>query len=323
MKDYKYWKKHFDAIIAGNPWDEKKDHFYQPINYIMNLPGKRLRPAFVMMMANLFKEDVTQLSNQALAFEVFHNFSLVHDDIMDHADLRRGELTVHKKFGADTAILSGDAMMILSTELLLSGLSSELAVKIMPIFNKSALDVCYGQQQDMYFEEAERVTLAEYEEMIEGKTAALVRACFEIGAVLGGANSEDQQLACDYGKYLGLAFQVKDDIIDVFSDTQTSGKKQGGDIVENKKTYLSISLADKMGWNEFNALLQETNTWSEADKIAHITELYHKYKVKEVVESLFIDYHKKAMDSLNKISVPQERKEVLIRLSDLLLNRSY
>ena len=223
------------AYIESLPYSHDPKGLYDPIEYVLGLGGKRLRPVLMLLAYNLFKEDVKAIFSQAAAIETYHNFTLLHDDLMDKADMRRGKLTVHKKWNENTAILSGDAMLILSYQFMMQGCPESCMKQVMEVFSRTALEVCDGQQWDMEFECREDVTVDEYMEMIRLKTSVLLAGALKIGAILGGASEKDAQLLYDFGIKAGLAFQLQDDYLDVYGDPAVFGKKIGGDILCNKR----------------------------------------------------------------------------------------
>ena len=239
MQHIPFYQDAFVAYLAQFTKQRQPESLYNPVNYILNLGGKRLRPVLTLMTADIFDADYNNALNAALSIEVFHNFSLIHDDIMDDAPLRRGQPTVHEKWDINTGILSGDAMLIIAYQLF-ETYEAETFQKLAKLFSKTALEVCEGQQYDMDFENRDDVTIAEYLKMIEYKTAVLVGAAMQMGAIVANASADDQQHIYNFGKNLGIAFQLQDDYLDAFGDPETFGKQVGGDIIENKKTYLYL-----------------------------------------------------------------------------------
>jgi geranylgeranyl diphosphate synthase type II len=294
-------------------------NLYAPITYIMNLGGKRLRPALVLIAADLFGGDVIEALPAALAVETFHNFTLIHDDIMDNAPLRRGKQTVHEKWGVNNAILSGDVMMVEANKQL-AKVDSQVLKAVLNTFNYTAQGVCEGQQLDMEFETREDVSISEYIDMIRLKTAVLVGGAMKLGAIVANASQEHAELIYHFGESLGIAFQLQDDILDVYGDPEKFGKQVGGDIISNKKTFLLLSLQkllndadqDKLA----NELLNQTDT-----KVKNVTELYNQYSIKELATTEMQYHLNKAFDALNKIDIPAERKQALTQLANELMNR--
>lgn len=293
---------------------------YDPIHYFMSLGGKRLRPVLVMMSNDLFGGKPQQAVHTALAVEVFHNFTLVHDDIMDKAELRRGKPTVHTKWNETVAILSGDLMMIKAIELLSQ---SEPAVfpQLLKVFNAAAIGVCEGQQLDMDFELREKVSVDEYIHMITLKTAVLLGASLQLGAITAGASEHDAALMYEFGKNIGIAFQIQDDLLDTFGDSASVGKTIGGDIAANKKTLLMVEArnrANEQELKELNALLQSTETVS---KISGTINLFNRLDIRSICEKHKENYLKVAYEKLDSVSVSQERKSLLVSSAMELMNR--
>jgi geranylgeranyl diphosphate synthase, type II len=295
---------------------------YDPINYTLSNGGKRIRPILTLMACNLFSEKIDQAIDAALAIEIFHNFTLLHDDIMDKAEIRRGKPTVHKKWNENTAILSGDAMFIKSYDFLFETQTVKFK-EILQVFNNTALEVCEGQQYDMEFETRKDVSEKEYLRMIELKTSVLLAAALKIGAIIGGANEKDADLLYDFGRNIGLAFQLQDDLLDVYGDTKTFGKEIGGDIVANKKTFLLIKakqLAAKDDKEMLEKFLNDQNI-SRTEKVLQVTSIYNKLGIKKLTEEIISKYNIRAMDQLQKVSLPNERKSELVKLAESLLKR--
>lgn len=293
---------------------------YEPVTYTFSLGGKRMRPVLALLGYSLYKVDYAKALDAAVALEVFHNFTLLHDDIMDNAPLRRGKPTVCQKWGSSTAILSGDAMFIKSYELL-SAYEGELLKKLLPVFNKTALEICEGQQLDMNFETAENVSIADYLHMIELKTAVLLGAALQMGSLVAGATNEDAQNLYEFGKNTGIAFQLQDDILDVFGETEKVGKQTGGDIIANKKTFLllkAFELADESTSAKLNDLLNEKN---EQKKVEGVKAIYHLLEVKKLAEAEMQKFYNKGLSALEKVNAPKEKKKVLTDFTEQLMQR--
>ncbi len=308
------------AKIASTTFGTNPKNLYDPIDYMMQLGGKRLRPVLTLMACELFDKDVKKALNAALAIEVFHNFTLVHDDIMDNAPLRRGKETIYKKWDLPVAILSGDLMMIKAVELLARTQNTSL-LPILEVFNKTAAEVCEGQQIDMNFETTFNVKQEEYLEMITLKTAVLLGGALKIGALIGGAPMEDANHLYDFGKNIGIAFQIQDDILDSFGKEAEIGKRIGGDIASNKKTLLWIELiesAQKDDLSILNSLLNETD---ENRKIAEVLKLYEKYQIKQFAEQKKQQFLDKSFNHLALVNVSVERKLVLQQTANELMSR--
>lgn len=288
-------------------------------HHIMTLDGKRLRPIMVLMSYMCYNDEYEKALNAAIAIEVFHNFTLVHDDIMDKALLRRGKATVHELFGENKAIVTGDAMLPHSYGLLQLD-NEDKAAPLMNCFTKMAIEVMEGQQFDMNFETADEVSVDEYLEMIKLKTSVLFGASMQIGAIIGGASVEDQKCLYDFGLYTGLAFQIMDDYLDTFGD-ESFGKKIGGDIVLNKKTYLlvnALQLADSATKAEIFNLFEEND---ETVKIEAFKNLYTRLGIPAICQKTMAELHEKAQDSLRNTSIAPEKIEQLIYLGDVMLQR--
>ncbi len=285
---------------------------YDPVRYILELGGKRLRPSICMLSAQLFSENNTDIMAAATAIEIFHNFTLIHDDIMDNAEVRRGKTTVHKKWNNNTAILSGDAAMIIAYDQL-NYIPEQYRIPAFKIFNQTAIEVCEGQQFDMDFEERDDVTLDEYMEMIRLKTAVLIAASMQLGALLSGASEADQQAIYEVGENLGLAFQLQDDYLDVFSNSEKFGKATGGDILNNKKTYLLIKALN----GDDQALVSELKKWIEKndfdpeEKITAVKNIYNHLGVSDDAQLAAIGCINNAIEILNQIEIPTDRKKPL------------
>lgn len=308
--------------IESIPLQDSPSTLFEPIRYILSLGGKRLRPLLTLMGANLFGKDVDSAKTVAIGIELFHNFSLLHDDVMDRSDMRRGQPTVHKKWNDNTAILSGDAMLIESYNYI-SDVAQEKLPEILKVFTTTAMEVCKGQQCDMDFEERLDVTEAEYLEMIRLKTAVLIACALKMGAIVADASPADADLLYDFGINIGLAFQLKDDLLDVYGDSKTFGKKIGGDIVNNKKTYLLIKAlkqSDSKQKKELNKWIQSAD-FDRTEKIKAVKNIYDDLNLRIISENLIEKYYLAALDCLSAINVANERKKELISLSENLMYR--
>jgi geranylgeranyl diphosphate synthase type II len=292
---------------------------YDPISYIMGLKGKRMRPILLLMAHQLFDKNLDNAISPALAIEIFHNFTLLHDDIMDNAPLRRGNPTVHEKWNSNVAILSGDTMMIQSYQLLVK--VAEGSVKqVLEVFSKAAIEVCEGQQWDMDFENQDDVEIADYLKMIEYKTAVLLAASLKIGAITAIASLEDQNHLYEFGKNIGIAFQLKDDFLDAFGDPETFGKQVGGDIMSNKKTYLylkAIEIASDKQKNELEKYFSISDTSTE--KVNAVKKIFNDLKIQSFIIDLMKEYQMRAMRHLDAIE--SSNKEPLIAFSEKLMDR--
>jgi geranylgeranyl diphosphate synthase, type II len=307
-----------EAQISLTPYGVDPVELYEPLRYIMSLGGKRLRPAMVLLAADLFEADWKQHLNPALAIEVFHNFTLMHDDIMDQAPLRRGKKTVHEAWGTNTAILSGDVMLVAAYELL-SEVEDKHYKQVIRRFSKTAAEVCEGQQMDMMFIERETVSKEEYLEMIRLKTSVLLGFSMELGAILGGANSGQIQNLYSIGENVGLGFQMCDDILDLYADPEKFGKKVGGDILEKKKTWLWLDALEQQGASEFLAFQNNSNT--DAAKVAYAQTYFSSSGVKARAEDLAHAYFKKALDTINSLEIDRIKKEAFVAFVNSIQNR--
>ena len=306
--------------IAETSFGSNPKELYDPITYMMSLGGKRLRPVLTLMAADLFGAQIHKSLDAALAIEVFHNFTLVHDDIMDNAPLRRGKETVFQKWSMPVAILSGDLMLIRSIDLLAKTESNQFA-QLLAVFNDTAAKVCEGQQIDMNFESQLQVSHEQYIEMITLKTAVLLGASLEIGARVANASEEDAKNLYEFGKCIGIAFQIQDDMLDSFGQTAEVGKRIGGDIACNKKTLLLIELLASVHKDDatlLQSLLAETN---EDIKIEGVLALYEKYQIKAFAESQKQQYLDRAFHHLQAVSVQADRKQVLMSTAQDLMQR--
>jgi geranylgeranyl diphosphate synthase type II len=292
------------------------------VRYILSIGGKRLRPAMVLMSCSLFTDAVHRAMKPALAFEVFHNFTLLHDDLMDQSSVRRGKQTVHEMWDANTAILSGDAMSILSYKLLSESEESHLK-DLLQLFNITALQVCEGQQMDMNFESRTDVSVNEYLKMIELKTAVLIAACLRAGAIAGGADMLNADLMYECGRNLGIAFQIRDDYLDTYGDPDVFGKKIGNDIVTNKKTYLLITALEQSDGKQREELLRliRSTRIEVKNKIDRVKKIYNDLGLETSTSDLAASYFEKATQYLNRVEAEPERKMALKELSHALMDR--
>lgn len=295
---------------------------YSPIEYALSLGGKRIRPVLALMACNLFKDDTSDAIAPAIGIEIFHNFTLLHDDLMDKADIRRGSPTVHKKWSPNTAILSGDAMQILAYQYVAQCNTDQLP-EVLSLFSKTALEVCEGQQFDMDFEERDDVKVEEYLEMIRLKTAVLLACSLKIGAIIGGASPADADLLYRFGEKIGLAFQLKDDLLDTFGDEAKFGKAIGGDISCNKKTFLLIKTLELANEKEREILDKwlHLKDFDRTEKVKAITEIYKRVGVESLCNELIDNYYREAMDALYAVDANVLHKSELIELSEKLMFR--
>ena len=308
--------------VAGLRFDRKPAGLYAPVKYVLSPGGKRIRPVLMLMAYNLFRDDVDTILDPAAGIEVYHNYTLLHDDVMDHADMRRGKATVHKVWDENTAILSGDAMFVLAYQLM-ARCPQAVAREVLDHFNLTSLEICEGQQLDMEFERRRDVSAEEYLEMIRLKTSVLLAASLKIGAIMGRATTGQADGLYNFGVNLGMAFQLKDDLLDVYGDTATFGKKIGGDILCNKKTFLLIKAlegADSRQLAQLNAWLDRT-AYDPEEKVKAVTALYDEIGVKAISESKIAEYTRLAVAELDAVDVPQEKKQGLREMMNALMYR--
>lgn len=307
------------AIRSLNLPGGKLASLYEPIEYGLSAGGKRIRPALVMMGADAFGGAADKALKPAVGIETFHNFTLLHDDVMDKSDVRRGRPTVHKKYDENTAILSGDTMLTLATQYVAEVEDSKLR-KVLDTFNNMAIKVYEGQRLDMDFETAENISLADYLEMIEGKTGSLLGAAVKIGAIIGDASEKDAELMYEYGVMTGLAFQIQDDWLDTFGDAATFGKPIGGDIMNGKKTYLYVAALEE-GGQTADALRTAFNLPAGELRVKTVTRLYEKLGMSEKCKKAVGHYSAKALKALNATSLGEEQKEAFRKLAEKLIGR--
>ncbi|MDR1403128.1 MAG: polyprenyl synthetase family protein [Tannerellaceae bacterium] len=321
----------FDEILQRIEHEVSCLHFncspnslYIPIEYILSLGGKRIRPALTLIACNIYKDTIDDAIAPALSLEVFHNFTLLHDDLMDQADKRRNKPTVHKIWNANTAILSGDAMVIASYKII-AGSKPEFLKELIDLFTTTALAICGGQQYDMEFESRLDVSEVEYLEMIRLKTAVLLACGLKMGAITGGASKNDAEHLYQYGLHIGLAFQLKDDLLDVFGDPDTFGKNIGGDILCNKKTFLLINALKKASPEQQKELHHwlTKKEFDPTEKIKTFRCIYNELGLKEMTESKIQEYYQKALTHFSSLHVPEEKLGVLKEVSTILLHREF
>lgn len=307
--------------IQDIPYPEQPANLYTPISYLLDLKGKKIRPALTLLACNLYRDKVDEATPMAMAWEIFHNFTLMHDDVMDEADMRRGMPTVHKKWDENTAILSGDAMLILAYEQV-AQVPAPYLKTLLGLFSTTAREICEGQQYDMEFESRLDVTEKEYLEMIRLKTAVMLGGALQSGAIIAGADQADQKNLYDFGINLGLAFQIQDDLLDVYGDPAVFGKNIGGDILCGKKTYLlinALNASDETARKELLAWLG--NTDAKEEKIAAVTALYNQLHIREKAIAKKEEFYQNALQALDAVSVPDDRKKILRNLAEELMNR--
>ena len=322
MQSVAFYRDQFEQYLSSSIREREPRSLYEPMFYILKLGGKRLRPVLTLLSADLFGGETKDAFKAAMAVEYFHNFSLIHDDIMDAAPLRRGKITVHKKWDLNTGILSGDAMLIEAYRFL-ETYPPDVFKELTVLFSKTAMEVCEGQQYDIDFETREEVSVSEYLKMIRYKTAVLVGAAMKMGAITAGASEADQDKIYNFGLYLGIAFQLQDDYLDVFGDPKTFGKQTGGDIIENKKTYLYLKAHEQGDAKQARELkdlfsIQPRNT---EKKIRRVMEIYDQSGASEETKQAIAHYTNKAFEFLNQLDISQEKKDVLLSFGRDLMGR--
>ncbi len=313
----------FELVLKDFELPKEPEQLYRPMSYTIGNGGKRMRPLLVLLGCKLFNEDLTNAMHPALGMELFHNFSLIHDDIMDQAPIRRGMPSVYKKWNSNVAILSGDAMVIKAYEELIMT-DERVALPILKLFNTTAIEVCEGQQLDMDFELRDDVTIDAYLNMIRLKTAVLLAACLKIGAMIGGASEKDAQLLYDFGLNSGIAFQLQDDILDAYGESSKVGKQQGGDIISNKKTFLLLKakqLVNNEDLSKLNHLINGNH--NDQDKVSAVLDLYHKLDVRKLAEAEMWSFFNKGVSCLNQVEGSAEWKQVLLAFSTQLMHREH
>ena len=311
-----------NAYIASLPYERKPKSLYDPIEYVLAAGGKRIRPSFVLMAYNLFHDDVDRILPVATALETYHNYTLLHDDLMDKADMRRGRPTVHKKWDDNTAILSGDTMLVLAYEHL-AKCDTKYLKPALDLFTETALEVSEGQQFDMEFETRNDVAEEEYIEMIRLKTSVLLACALKMGAVVAGASDADANALYAFGEKVGLAFQLQDDLLDVYGDPKVFGKAIGGDITSNKRTFMLINAFNRADTGT-RAELERWTTATEfdpAEKIAAVTEIYNRLGIDKLAEQRIKEYFEQSRQHLDELSVSDDRKAVLREYTERMMNR--
>lgn len=316
--------KKVNAYIGHMHYNAQPAGLYDPIKYVLSLGGKRIRPILMLMAYNLYKDEVDEILPNAIALETYHNFTLLHDDLMDNADMRRGNMTVHKKWNSNTAILSGDAMLIIAYRMFVENADSmPYIIKALNTFNDATLGVCDGQQYDIEFEDRRDVSVDEYMEMIRLKTSLLLACALKIGAQLAGASEEDAANLYLFGEKMGLAFQLQDDLLDVYGDPAVFGKKIGGDILSNKKTFMLITSYNMAEGDDKKALQKwiDRSSFVPEEKIQAVTEIYNKVGIKDVCLRKIEELFNESVNYLGKVSVDDGKKTVLRAFADKLLKR--
>ncbi len=306
-----------DATITRQPTS-----LYDPIKYVLSIGGKRIRPVLLLLTYNMYRDDIERVMPTAVGLETYHNYTLLHDDLMDKADMRRGMPTVHRKWDDNTAILSGDSMLVVAFQRV-AQCPAENLQDILSLFTMTALEIGEGQQYDMDFENRMDVTEDEYIEMIRLKTSVLLACAVKMGAIMAGASEEDAKNLYAFGEKLGLAFQLQDDLLDVYGDPKVFGKAIGGDITSNKKTYMLINAILRANNEQREELIKwiTTENFDKEEKIKAVTKLYNKIGIRQLCEKKINDYFAEALTYLEKVNVPEEKKTALQRFTDQMMHR--
>ncbi|PKP12568.1 MAG: polyprenyl synthetase [Bacteroidetes bacterium HGW-Bacteroidetes-3] len=316
------YKENFVSYLSEQIKVKEPVNLYEPILYILQIGGKRLRPVLTLMTCDLFNGNVKQAYDAALAIEIFHNFTLVHDDIMDSAPIRRGEETVHKKWDINTGILSGDAMMIMAYQCF-ENYEEPIFKKLLKLFSKTSLEVCEGQQLDIDFESRTDVTIPQYIKMITFKTSVLVAAAMKMGAIIAKVDDAEAELIYDFGLNLGIAFQLQDDYLDTFGDEALFGKQIGGDIAENKKTFLYLKAMEVCEIADKEKLRDLYTTKNNNDhKIKEVTEIFKSNNISVITIQKIESYTNKAFQILDKLSISDDKKTILKNFGNSLMKRT-
>lgn len=311
-------------FIANLPYNRKPKSLYEPVKYVLSIGGKRIRPTLMLLAYNMFKDDPERILMQAVALETYHNYTLLHDDLMDHADLRRGHETVHRRWNDNQAVLSGDSMLVLAYERMAQCPADKLG-EVLSLFTQTALEIGEGQQYDIDFEKRNDVSEDEYIEMIRLKTSVLLACALKIGAVLAGASQADADNLYKFGEQIGLAFQLQDDYLDVYGDPKVFGKAVGGDIASNKKTYMLINAfnrADNRQRMELQRLIS-AETFDRDEKVAAVTALYNEMGIDKMAKDKMDFFFEQGKRYLDAVSVPEERKCELRAYAERMMKRNY
>jgi geranylgeranyl diphosphate synthase type II len=322
MKTSEEILKLVNDYLAQLPYERKPQSLYEPIKYVLSMGGKRVRPVLMLLAYNIFKDNPESILSSACALETYHNYTLLHDDLMDNADLRRGHETVHRKWDANTAILSGDSMLVLAYERMAQCPKEKLA-EVLSLFTETALEIGEGQQYDMEFENRTDVTEAEYIEMIRLKTSVLLACAVKMGAILADASAEDADNLYKFGEQIGLAFQLQDDFLDVYGDSAVFGKAIGGDITSNKKTFMLINALNHASAEQREELTRwiTAEQFDAAEKIAAVTRLYNEIGIDRMAKEKIEYYFAQSTQYLARVNVPEERKQELIAYTHEMMKR--
>ena len=308
--------------IDSLPYDRKPESLYEPVKYVLSLGGKRIRPMLMLMSYALYKDDVERILPQAIGLETYHNYTLLHDDLMDNADVRRGMPTVHRKWDANTAILSGDSMLVLAYQRM-QECSAEKLPAVLEVFTTTALEIGEGQQYDMEFETRDDVREEEYIEMIRLKTSVLLACAMKIGALMADAPQEDIDNLYRFGEQMGLAFQLQDDYLDVYGDPMVFGKAIGGDIVSNKKTYMLINAINKAQGEDRETLMRwiEAKEFDRNEKVKAVTAVYDRLGIGDLAKAKMEEYYAEALAALDRVAVEESRKSTLRDYAAMMMKR--
>ena len=322
MKTSEEILKLVNDYLAQLPYNREPQSLYEPIKYVLSMGGKRVRPVLMLLAYNMYKENTESILSSACALETYHNYTLLHDDLMDNADLRRGHETVHRKWDANTAILSGDSMLVLAYERMAQCPKEKLA-EVLHLFTETALEIGEGQQYDMEFENRTDVTEAEYIEMIRLKTSVLLACAVKMGAILADASAEDADNLYKFGEQIGLAFQLQDDFLDVYGDPAVFGKAIGGDITSNKKTFMLINAFNHATAEQREELTRwiTAEQFDAAEKIAAVTRLYNEIGIDRMAKEKIEYYFAQSTQYLARVNVPEERKQELIAYTHDMMKR--
>lgn len=321
--DLPLFRQEFLAYKEAQNLTREPQNLYEPIRYILSLGGKKIRPVLTLMAASLFSDDYKKALPAAYAIEMFHNFTLVHDDIMDDAPLRRSKQTVHEKWNINTGILSGDAMLILAYQYF-ENYPPLIFQKLAKLFSKTALEVCDGQQLDVDFETRNDVSIEEYIKMISLKTSVLIGAALKMGAIVNESSEKDAEILYDFGLNLGIAFQLQDDYLDTYGNPETFGKQVGGDIMENKKTYLYLKALELSSTEDANLLnkLYQSKLDDNQEKIKLVKQIFDKYEIPTSIKDQIADYSQKAFSVLENINISENAKNGLLQFGKALMTRN-
>lgn len=324
MNTVKDFQQQIEQALKSKKYGSSPAELYAPIEYILSLGGKRMRPVFVFVGCDLFDGDVAEAIHPAIAIELFHNFTLVHDDIMDKAPLRRNHQTVHEKWNENIAILSGDAMLVKAYQEL-NNCKPAMLPKLLEIFSDTAIKVCEGQQWDMNFETTNKVSISQYLKMIELKTAVLLGCSLKVGAIVAGASEEQAKMIYEFGKHIGIAFQLQDDILDVYGNSEKFGKQKGGDIIANKKTFLLLKGMEMAENNRY--MKEELHQWIHApefvpnEKVEAVTRIFDFLNIQELARNEMKKHYDTALTYLEKINANENKKRNLLGLAESLMVR--